>query len=256
MDTIIATQQEIVSFTNWPVFLFATFTIFLAALVQGMTGLGFGMIAAPILMILNPNFVPGPLLALAMTISLLIALRERHSISWGGMSIALGGRIVGTVFAIITLATIPLHLYGLIFGGLVLLAVTLSVSGWRPQPTLMNLVSAGLCSGYMGTLTSIGAPPLAIIYQNEPGQIIRSTLATFFAIGAALSLIMLSYVHQFSFKHAFISLVFLPTLLAGFWASGHLVPKIQGRIVRYSVLSLSALSAIALIVKSLIVGEF
>ena len=50
----------------------------------------------------------------------------------------------------------------------VLLCVALSVISWRPQPTPPSLVTAGVASGSFGTATSIGGPPLAVLYQHHP----------------------------------------------------------------------------------------
>lgn len=252
MESLINNLISGVEFVSWPLFLGGTLAIFAGALVQGATGLGFGMIAAPILMIINPIFVPGPLLVLAMLVSCLIALREWRAIDWGGLSVATGGRIVGTLLAGFTIAVIPLSVYGLIFGFMVLIAVLLSAQGWKVMPSSRNLAVAGVASGYMGTLTSIGAPPMALAYQNKAGPVIRSTLAMFFVIGAAISVATLIFVGNFSPDQFFISLAFLPALLIGFWVSGWMVPRVKGRFVRYSVLSLSALTSLILVIKSIV----
>jgi len=39
------------------------------------------------------------------------------------------------------------------------------------------LLIAGGLSGFFGTLTSIGAPPLALVEQGEKGPTIRGTLS-------------------------------------------------------------------------------
>ena len=44
---------------------------------------------------------------------------------------------------------------------------------------------AGLVSGVAGTATSIGGPPLAMLYQHRHPQVLRPTLAVFFLLGAA-----------------------------------------------------------------------
>ena len=252
MDIFISTLLDNIGPISWTVFFGGTLAVYAGALVQGSTGLGFGMIAAPILMMINPLFVPGPLLVLAMLVSSLIAIREWHEIDWRGLSVATVGRIIGTVFAGLTIAVLPLSIYGLIFGLTVLIAVLLSAKGWKVVPSNKNLTIAGFASGYMGTLTSIGAPPMGLAYQHKSGPVIRSTLSMFFVIGAAISVAMLIAVGNFSMHQFTISLAFLPALLLGFWTSGWLVPRVKGRVVRYAVLSLSALTSLILVIKSII----
>ena len=55
-----------------------------------------------------------------------------------------------------------------------------------------TLVGAGTMSGLMGTLTSVGGPPMALVYQREQAATLRSTLAGFFLFGATWSLITLA----------------------------------------------------------------
>lgn len=247
MDTLLA---DFASGVDLLLFLTASAAIFTGTLVQGATGIGLGMIAAPILLFIDPRFVPGPLLVLALAVSILIAYRERHAIDFSGLTYALVGRVPGTIVAGLTIAAIPLQLFGLVFGVMVLLAVALSAGRWVVLPSKRNLVVAGFASGYMGTLTSIGAPPIAIAYQRAEAPRIRSTLAVFFVIGAAFSILTLAWFGKFTLEQLVISLAFLPALLAGFWASRWVVMWTTGPWTRYAVLIISGLSAAILIFKS------
>ena len=66
---------------------------------------------------------------------------------------------------------------------LVLLAVAVSVPGWRLAPTRPNLAGAGLASGFMGTISGIGGPPIALAYLGLDGPALRATLARYFLVG-------------------------------------------------------------------------
>ena len=44
-------------------------------------------------------------------------------------------------------------------------------------------------AGVTATTTSIGGPPVALLYQHRSATQIRSTLGVFFAVGALISLI-------------------------------------------------------------------
>lgn len=240
-----------VDFAHWPVLLLGALAVFAGSLVQASTGLGLGMVAAPILLLIDPRLVPGPLLVLALVISLLVTIREWRGIDRKGLSFALAGRIPGSVLAGLTISAVPLSTYNLLFGVLVLGAVLLSATGWRVLPTPRNLLTAGFTSGYMGTLTSIGAPPLALAYQHSVASSMRATLAAYFAIGSAFSITVLAMFGQFAAEQALASVMFIPPLIAGFWASGHVVPRMNNKLARYAVLSLSGMSALMLIIKSL-----
>ena len=73
--------------------------IVLAAFLQGVGGVGFAMLVAPIAALVFPQLVPGPLLALGGSVSLLAALRERQHIVPDVVVCALGGRATGSIIA-------------------------------------------------------------------------------------------------------------------------------------------------------------
>lgn len=229
----------------------ALLTVFVASVVQTSSGIGFGMVAAPILFLIDPLLVPGPVLLLSILVSVLTALRERHAIDYRGFSIALAGRIPGTILAGFTISLVPVTTFGMIFGLLVLLAVALSVVAGKVSPTPKVLLPAGFVSGYMGTITSIGAPPMALAYQHGSPATIRSTMAVYFVVGAAFSIATLAWFDRFGWDEVVACLAFIPALLAGFWMSNHVVRRLQSDHVRQILLALCTVAAVVLIVKSI-----
>lgn len=243
---------DVVDHMHWSFLLMATLAVLAGSIIQGATGLGLGMVAAPVLMIIDPIFVPGPLLMLAMMVSLLMVLREWRNIDLTGLTMALTGRVPGTILAAVIFTAIPLALFGIIFGVMVLAAVLLSATRWRFVSSRRNLLFAGFASGFMGTLTSIGAPPLALAYQDKPAAVIRSTMAAFFTIGCAFSIAMLIFFGGFSVDHLMVTVIFIPPLLVGFKISNLVVARLNSRTVRLSMLTLSGISAATLIIRSVI----
>ena len=67
------------------------------------------------------------------------------------------------------LAVVSDDALSLLFAVLVLLAVGLSVAGWHLAKTRPNLVGVGVLSGFMGTVSGIGGPPIALVYQQADG---------------------------------------------------------------------------------------
>ncbi|MGH8221775.1 MAG: sulfite exporter TauE/SafE family protein [Woeseiaceae bacterium] len=238
-------------FTDWPVFLLGAVAVFLGSTLQASTGIGLGMVAAPILLMIDPVLVPGPILVLALLVSILIARREWSDIDKSGLAVALGGRVPGSILAGLTMTLLPLEFYSIVFGVMVILAVALSSLGLKVMPTRTNLLTAGFASGYMGTLTSIGAPPMAIAYQHGSPPTIRSTMAAYFVIGTAVSIVILAFYGRFGIEQIVASIVFVPPLILGYWTSGHVVRRLDRELVRRSVLALSGISGLILIVRSL-----
>lgn len=242
---------EIFHQLQWSVIFLAMIAILVGAIIQGATGLGFGMVSAPALLLIHPIFVPGPMLLFAMVVSLLVVLRDWREIDFKGLGLSISGRIPGTVLAALAFSLIPFALYGLIFGIMILIAVTLTSTKPKIMPSTGVLISAGFFSGFMGTLTSVGAPPMALAYQHGQPEVIRSTLASFFLIGGAISIFALYQFDKFSMDHVYITAIFILPLFIGFRISSIIVPKLNQKIVRRFMLSVSGISAVILIIKSM-----
>jgi uncharacterized membrane protein YfcA len=186
-----------------------------AGAVQGSTGFGFGLLAAPLLALIDPVFVPGPMLLMGMIISFGAALRERELADVRGLGFALTGRILFSVLAVLMFGKLTEAQFDALFAAMLLLAVALSLVGWRVAPTSSNLFIAGSVSGFMGTLTSIGAPPMALVYQNVKGPVMRATLSLFFMVGAAVSVIALWAFGQLPPSDLVLAGMMLPFALVG-----------------------------------------
>jgi uncharacterized membrane protein YfcA len=222
------------------------------AALQAVLGFGLGLIAAPVLALVDPTLVPGPLLFVMVPLTLLVARRERGSLDLRGIRWALAGRIPGTIAGSLAVAALPERHLAILLGGVVLLAVVLSVAGWRVRPTSSTLLMAGAASGFMGTATSIGGPPMALVYQRRSGPELRATLAAYFVVGAAFSLATLSVAGEFDGAGLAQGLWLLPGVLAGYATSGHLARFLDGGHTRTAVLVASASSATVLILRHLV----
>jgi uncharacterized membrane protein YfcA len=219
--------------------------------VQGAAGFGLGLIAAPILLLLDPRWVPGPLMAAGVALTILVAYQEKSDIDMLGLRFAFIGRTIGTVVAALLLTALSARAFDMIFGSLVLLAVGLSMLGLKISPTPGHAVSAGLLSGFMGTISSIGGPPLALLYQREGGPRLRATLSALFVTGAVISVAALAMIGRFGVVELWLTAFLVPAALLGFVAAGWLRGMVDRAGVRPLVLALSAASATAVLIRAL-----
>lgn len=223
-----------------------------AAFLQGVGGVGFAMFAAPIAAFLAPQMVPGALLVIGGSVSLLTAIRERHDVVIPVVGSALLGRVIGTIIATVGMTQLPSNYLGLLFGAFILLAVILSASGLRVRPNMANVSLLGTMSGIMGTLTSVGAPALAIAMQSlNPAQL-RASLGTTLFFGSAFSIASLAVAGLFTFKDVLLGFSLWPFMLIGFYFSGKARHKVSPRAIKRLLLSFCGLSGGVLIIKSLI----
>ena len=225
--------------------------VFVAAIVQFRLGFGFGLMAAPLLAVLDPVLVPAPTLMIGMGSSAMGAWRERGSIVWGEVWTGLAGRLAGVVLAMLLLASVGSpETFGLVFGLMVGLAVILSALGLRLPFTRTSLVGMAAVSGTMATVTSVGAPPMAIIYQHRPPGQARPTLAAFFAAGCVASLVGLGLAGRIGADDFLLAALMVPPMLLGFAVARRLELK-AGTVAGYrrALLAVAGFAAVVLVVR-------
>jgi len=230
-------------------FLFCALAVLAGACVQGASGIGFALFAAPIVALRLPELVPGPMIVLGGAVSLLAALREYRQIDVRTTGLALAGRLPGSIVAGLAVGLLPRTAFAAVFAALILAAVALSLVGWRVRANAPALLTAGFASGFMGTLTSVGTPPMAIVLQHAEPARLRATVGGFLVIGALISVGVLAAAGRFGVHDLELSLGLLAPLAAGFAASSLLIRRLDPRRVRQAALAICALSAIALLVR-------
>lgn len=225
----------------------AGLAIALGALVQGSVGFGIALVAAPLLAIIDPRLVPVPMLLLATAHAMLTLRREYRDTDWAGVGWALLGRLPGIVVGVLAVAVLPPRWFALAVAVVVLACVALSLVRWRPRPTVPALLLAGVVSGAAGTASSIGGPPVALLYQHAHGARVRATMAAYFVVGSLLSLTGLLVGGQFSADALGAAAVMVPFLVAGFALSGPARRHLDHGWTRPAVLAMAAAGALALL---------
>ena len=205
---------------------------------------------APVLALVDPSLVPVAVLLPTAVLPILSLLRERAAVDWRGLRWALVGRLPGTLVGAWVATALPLRLLAVAVGVVVLGAVVVSLVRWEPRATPRALLAAGFVSGVTGTATSIGGPPIALVYQRASGPAIRSTLAAFFLVGVVVSLSALALTGAVDRRDLGVAAVLLPFTALGFAVSGPLRPYVDAAGTRPAVLTLCAASALVLILRN------
>jgi uncharacterized membrane protein YfcA len=230
------------SLTEW---LLATAIVAAAATLQGSAGFGFSLCSAPILAWLDPALVPAPLILACTLLLSLTAWRERSAVDLKGIGWILGGRVPGTVLGALALAALDEHALMAGLGLLVLLSVGISLKSARFERKPPLLVAIGVLSGFMGITSAIDGPPVAILYQHERGALVRSTLATYFLIGAAMSILALTLVGRIGRQEVVMALGLWPGIALGFVSSHWTGRWLDAGRTRAAVLLVAACAGLA-----------
>lgn len=223
--------------------------ILVASCLQASIGFGMGMLAAPVVALIDPGLIPGTLIMLAAIVTLAVTVREREDIDMSGTGWALVGRVPGTIAGGLILAVIPERALALLIAAVVLFGVVLTSMGWVPVPRRRNLVLAGATSGVLGTATSIGGPPMALIWQRNSGAKLRGTMSGFFLVGSVMSIVVLAATGAVNADTFRMCALLLPAIVGGYalsrFVNGWLNPTRQ----RWTAIGMSVAGATALIAR-------
>jgi len=223
-----------------------------ASAVQASVGFGAALLAAPALVLIHPAFVPGPMLVSNLLLTVFVARREWAEADFSGLKFVISGRLIGTIAAGALLASLTQKFFDACFGALVLTGVALSVLHGHVVRSKLNLLLTGIASGLMGTISSIGGPPVALAYQTVSPSVFRATLGVHFLVGGAMSFIAIWAVGRFASTEAVLTAILVPPALFGYWLSRFVIGWVDGRHLRVAVLVLSAAGALAVLWNALI----
>lgn len=223
----------------------------LGATVQGTIGFGAALIAVPAIALVAPDALPTAMVIAVGPLTWAMALRERQGVDWSGVRWIMGGRVPGAAAGAWLVSVLASSTLSVLAGGAVLLATLSSVLSPAVPLTRSTKSTAGFASGVMGTATSIGGPPLALLYQHSSGQVLRSTLAANFVFGNLISVVMLAAAGEVRGWQVVLAVLLMPGLLVGLSLSTILAPRLNERWLRPAVLVVVAITAVAAIYRGL-----
>ncbi|WP_162048457.1 sulfite exporter TauE/SafE family protein [Vibrio taketomensis] len=222
--------------------LLAAFLIFVGAFVQTSIGFGLAIVAAPLLFLVSPDYVPAPIVLVALFISILNAMKYRSNIEIGGLKIALMGRIPGSIAGGLLLLYVSGDVLALWLGVLVLLAVVISLMPFRIEPTPTRMGIAGFLSGFFGTSSAIGGPPMALLLQHQDADKLRGNLSAFFVFSSMISLAVQAPVGFLTLHHLWITIPLIPAGWAGYQLARMTTGSLPKEKIRLGALMLCSIS--------------
>ncbi|MGW0787964.1 TSUP family transporter [Streptomyces sp. NPDC002911] len=227
-------------------------TVGVGALLQVSIGFGLGMIAAPVFSLVDPELAPVAVLLLAGGVTATALVRERGRADLRGCGWALVGRVPGVLAGTLLVVALPTRYLALLIAGVVLTGVAVSTAGYVPRQRRSAVVLAGMASGLMGTATSIGGPPMAMVWQRLRGPELRATMSAFFLAGSLMSLVALTAAGTVG-AHALQGAVLLtPAAAAGVLLARPLTRRLDVRRTRTAATALAVAGASVLVVQQFV----
>ncbi len=190
--------------------------------IQGAIGFGANLFAVPILALVNPEYVPGPVLMINPVLTSVLTWRERGNVDGEALGWTILGRLPGIAIGVFALSLVSEERLGVLFGVLLL-----------------------------GAVAGVGGPPVAIVLSDLSGPAFRATMSPYFLVGTTLSLAALALGGHFDLDDLVAGLWLLPGVLVGAVVSGPLRRHVDAGRTAKAVYVRAAAAAVALLVRSL-----
>lgn len=214
------------------------------------TALGFGMavVAAPVIVLIEPQWVPVVLTFTALPLCAINAWNQRDALEIRSMIVPLITRIPGTGLGAWLLLQLNITGLRILVSLCVLLAVVFTLFSGKFSATPTRLGWAGFLSGITGTTTSIGGPPMALVMQHGNPRAVRANISLFFTYGCIVSIIGYTIAGIMSIDLLIDSLSFLPCTLIGFYYGIRLRDYVDGDRFRPLILGLCSIAALVALI--------
>ena len=120
----------------------AVLIVAIAVVAQAGTGAGFGIIAAPLLLIVSPELVPGPLLVLTVVVMLGVTWQNRTGLRHFDLGDALLGAVPAAAGSLWILPLLNTQLSSMVIGSLVVASVAAGLAGWKVRHSRGTLLAS------------------------------------------------------------------------------------------------------------------
>lgn len=219
-------------------------------MVQASLGFGFALISAPLLKLIDPDLLPGPLMVAGMLLNVAMSARGLKAAEKGPLAWMVMGSLPGLWLGVLAYDWLTPRQADMLFGVLVLSAVGMSRLHGAKHATAGVLIGAGFFSGLMNITTTMGGPPVVLALQALPGNRFRATLALYFLVIGTISLFVLPHSVQLDLAKSIRGLELMPAVLLGLWSAGPFERWLDAGRTRVAVLLLAAAAGGVLIVRS------
>lgn len=235
----------------WAVLVIAVIVL-VGSFVQASVGLGLGMLGAPLIALVDPSLVPTMLLLLVVPLSGAVVLADWRHIDWRVIGWALPARLPGTFLGVWLATAVGARGLGLLVAAMVLASVWFAFHTVEVRQTPLTLFAAGLAAGTTGTAVAVGGPPMAIVTAHRPPREVRVTLSLFFVVGSVFSVAVFAWEGALPQASLVLGLLYLPLVALAYPLGSWANRRVPRETFRRGVLVLCAVSALGLLVKSLL----
>jgi uncharacterized membrane protein YfcA len=238
---------------EWTAVLLLGLALLAGAFVQSSIGFGMAVVAAPFIIVVTPDLMPGALLVTSFSLPVVQLTHGPRDIAWRPLGWALTARLLVTPLGVAAVALLSVRAISVVTGLLVLLTVAASVSALKVRATPVTSGVAGAIAGFSGTAASIGGPFLALVLQHERPTRVRATLSAFFLGGALMAVTGLAVAGEFTVTQLVVGVVWIPFIALGYALAGPARARLDRDRLRKAVLVFCVIASVSVIVRAIVV---
>ena len=235
-------------------YLLAALFVAAGAGTQACIGIGIGLIAGPVLVVIDPTAVPGPMLMIAGGINLRNAIADRASLNKPALRRQLLAAPIGLVAGLALLSALSDRSLAIAVSLFVLLAVAVQAIGTRPLDGRLAEYAAGAGTAFSSSVAAVPGPVYAVFASHWQPAALRATLATYMLVVGTVIISAQAIMGDFGIRQLWLALGLLPAVALGLPFGRWLRPRLAGPRFRMIVLGVAATSATVVLIRQLVAG--
>jgi uncharacterized protein len=240
-------------------FLFAFAGVFLASVLRGFTGFGFGLAAVPLLALVLPPAQVVPLVVVLQVVVGASGLRAAwKQTDWRAMRGLAPGLLIGIPIGLLILTEFQPNTVRLGIGLIIAASVLLLHRGARlpPNPSPLVTLAVGSLSGIISGLASMGGPPIVVylLALGHGAAVVRATSIIYFMLSGMTSAVAMTWRGLIDREILLWALAAVPATYAGNWIGTWAFHKARPHHHRMTALIVLSILAAVLIARALLSG--
>ncbi len=238
-------------------FLILSLAIFSAAALQAATGIGFGVIAGPVLLVvLNDNSAIQVSIVLNLLIALSLAPSLRRQADWQLLRALIGGVAIGSPLGLLVFLLLNIGMLKAFAATAVLFTLIAVIKGrpvaassGTPESGRFQKISIGTIAGIMGG--SLAMPgPVPAAWMSAKGyrkETVRATILLMFVFAYTVALLLQFSLAGINGNTIWICIEYSPATIAGVLFGGFVSKRISERVFRHLLIAVLTATVVVLL---------
>lgn len=213
-----------------------------ATFLQFTIGSGFGIVGVPLLLLVDPALVPGPMLLLTVVVMAGVLWRERLGLRHLDLGVATVAAVPAAVGAVWLTHRMNEQVTSAVVGVAVAVGLVANLRGRAVPQNRVTLALAGVLGGALDTVAAAAGPPVVLVYRTDDVSRYRANLALFFLVTSVVSLAAYGVSGDLGAADLRGAVRLVPGAVVGFAVARLVVGRIPVRAVQRAALLVCAFS--------------